>query len=96
MSANSITRAQPNLVPKAEAYTFNMIHKGEDTEEWIRPYKDLEEIKIVAKKDIDHVGVYDYNPRFKQWKVSDIPKTINRIKEGNCNSVNENVFFKIA
>lgn len=95
MSANSIIHAPPNLVPKVEAYTFNMIRKGEDTKEWIRHYKDLEEIRIAPKEDIDHGGVYNYNPRFKQWKVSDISETINQIKEDDCNSVNENVFLKL-
>ena len=95
MSANSITRAQHNLVPKVDAYAFNMIDKGDDTETWKDSFKDLKEIDMVPKKDRDHVGVYDYNPRFKQWDVPCISETINKIEKENYDSVNKSVFLKL-
>ena len=68
-----------------------MMQKGNDTEKLILSLNRLEEIPI-SGRFTQHVGIYDFSPKFRQWNVPNVKKTISEIEQDNSNHVYKQLF----
>ena len=68
-----------------------MMQKGNDTEKLILSLNQLEEIPI-SGHFTQHVGIYDFSPKFRQWNVPNVKKTISEIEQDNSNHVYKQLF----
>lgn len=76
------------------AYTFDIIPKGENTEGLINRYNHLEELPVRGFSTM-HIGIYDYSMKIKQWKIKDVKQTINIIEKDNTNLVYKQLFEEL-
>ena len=67
------------------------MQKGNDTEKLILSLNQLEEIPI-SGHFTQHVGIYDFSPKFRQWNVPNVKKTISEIEQDNSNHVYKQLF----
>ncbi len=77
-----------------QAYTFDIIQKGDDTEKLIQQFDQLQEISS-SSNSTHHVGIYDFTIRLRQWKVQNIQQTIDIIEKDNTNLIYTPLFIKL-
>jgi len=74
-----------------QAYTFDILEKGDDTEKLIEQLHHLEEIPS-SSSTTSHVGIYDFTIRLRQWKVQNLKETIDLIEKDNTNLIFNQLF----
>ena len=73
-----------------------MIEKGKDTDDVIQEFSNLEEIPTNKNiKYTEHVGIYDFSVKLRQWKVKCIKQTIDEIEQDETNEIYYQLFDEL-
>lgn len=66
------------------AYTFDIVQKGDNTKKLIQQFRGLEEIPKTGSST-HYVGIYDFSVKLRQWKVNNVKETIELVEKTNTN-----------
>lgn len=79
---STIGYRNPSII---NAYTFEIIPKGEYTKRVIENFDHLERIEQLPFKTTAHVGIYDFSIKLKQWKITNVRESIESVENDNTN-----------
>ncbi len=74
-------------ISNIDAYSFEIISKGEYTKKIIEKFANLEKLPESIFSSTHHVGIYDFSVKLKQWKVNDTQKFIEEIEKNTTNEI---------
>ena len=76
-------------------HTFDIIHKGKDTEDVIKQFSELKEVPTSLIRENVRIGIYNYTKKLRYWDISNISLTLDHIEKNNENLIHRRLIKEL-